>query len=311
MSRVRFHGMNAINKIVEVIWWGIGWEGYSNELTVQENIMKLDEKPDLIVGYKPLEMMNFKDINKPKCLRYNEMDDKIWTIKEITESGANFVVCHHKNDLPYYQNYFGDKVKFIHIPHSAEKLIFKDYGFQKTIDLLLVGKLSAPYVLRKKIQKLFDNKKLKSKYKCVIFPHPGYDRDDSDTDKYAIEFAKKINSAKITITCNTIYKYRLAKYVEIPMSASALAADLPDQDHDEFKEFMIVLDTKMKNKEILDKLIYYLENDDERQVLVEKGLKWAKNYTQEKYAEKFVKAVREFLKTNNKNIWASSTSFFK
>ena len=67
-------------------------------------------------------------------------------------------------------------------------------------------------------------------------------------DKYAIEFAKTINSAKITITCSMIYRNRLAKYVEIPMSASALAADLPDQDHDEFKNFMIVLDTKMKKK---------------------------------------------------------------
>ena len=36
-------------------------------------------------------------------------------------------------------------------------------------------------------------------------------------------------------------------------------------------------------------------DDEERQVLVQKGLKYAENHTQEKYAEKFVNIVKEFL----------------
>ncbi len=79
------------------------------------------------------------------------------------------------------------------------------------------------------------------------------------------------------------------------MCGSALAADLPDQDYNEFKEFMIVLDNKMKDKEIIEKLIYYLEHDDVREKLIKKGLEWSKNYTQEKYAEKFLKIIKHFL----------------
>ena len=55
MSRVRFHGMKAISKLTNVTWWGPGWEGYDNSHYVQENIDMLEEKPDLIVTYKPLE----------------------------------------------------------------------------------------------------------------------------------------------------------------------------------------------------------------------------------------------------------------
>lgn len=296
MSRVRFHSMEAISELAEVKWWGIGWEGYNNNITVQENINNIGISPDIVVSYKPLEMKNVKDIKYPLCLRYNEMFDRKWTLNEIIESRADLIVCHHKNEMEYYQNYFNGDKKFVHIPHCAEKTIFKDYNLPKKIDLLLVGKIDENYPLRMKLKKILRKKKLSKRYNCVIFEHPGYILEDSKKDKYAIEFAKTINSAKISLTCSMIYRNRLAKYVEIPMCASALAADLPNQDHNEFKEFMIILDNKMKNKEIRKKLEFYLENPKEREALIKNGLKWSKNYTQEKYARLFVDIVKEFLK---------------
>ena len=298
MDRVRFHSMKAINKKVDVIWWGNGWDGYDNKLTVQENINNLESKPDLIIIYKPLEMKDLKSVKIPKCLRFNEMYDKALTIKEITESGADFVICHHENNMPYYKQFFKEKVKFFHIPHSAEQTLFRDYKLPKTIDLLLAGMLGGEYVLRSRIQKIFNKSKRLKKYRCIVYTHPGYDLKEAHTDKHIIDLAKTINSSKITLTCSMTYRNRLGKYVEIPMSASALAADLPDQDHEDFKEFMIVLDTKMKNKRIIDKLAYYLENDEERQKLIEKGLKWSERYTQEKYDERFLSIANNFLGNN-------------
>ncbi len=298
MSRVRFHSMEAIGKLVNVIWWGIDWDDYDNKLTVQENINNLEIKPDLIVSYKPLEMKHFKDVIIPKCLRYNEMFDKEWTIKEIIESGVEFVICHHKNEMSYYQQFFGDKVKFFHIPHCAKQSVFKDYNLPKTIDFLLIGKLGGEYVLRSRIKKNFNKSKELKNYRCEVYTHPGYNLEDAYTDKYAIDFAKKINSSKVTISCSMTYRNRLAKYVEIPSCASALAADLPVQDHNEFKQFIIEIDNKMKTKELVKKLIYYIENDEERHKLIKSGLNWRKKYTQENYAEKFVKATKEFLENN-------------
>ena len=56
MSRVRFHAMKELGKLVYVKWWGIGYDGYDNEKTVQENLDTLEFTYDIAISYKPLEM---------------------------------------------------------------------------------------------------------------------------------------------------------------------------------------------------------------------------------------------------------------
>ena len=52
------------------------------------------------------------------------MYDVKWTMKEIRESGAQLVICHHLNDCEKYQRgalaHLPD-VKFVYIGHCAEK----------------------------------------------------------------------------------------------------------------------------------------------------------------------------------------------
>ena len=103
MSRVRFHGIRALEKIASVRYWGLNWPNYNENLTVQQNLDNIQDKFDLCIVYKPLELKNFKDINIPKCIRYNEMYNINWTLKEIKESGSQLVICHHLNDYEQYQ----------------------------------------------------------------------------------------------------------------------------------------------------------------------------------------------------------------
>jgi len=49
----------------------------------------------------------------------------------------------------------------------------------------------------------------------------------------------------------------------------------------------------MSDEEIIKKLEFYLENQQERNKLIDKGLKYAENYTQEDYAERFMNVVRK------------------
>ena len=56
---------------------------------------------------------------------------------------------------------------------------------------------------------------------------------------------------------------------------------------------MIQIDMSMSDEEIINKLTYYLENEKERQKLVDKGYEYAIEYTQEKYAQKFLEVVNE------------------
>ena len=312
VSRIRFHSMKAVFKKCEGFsYCGPGWSSsrstWNDDLTCQENID--NEFPnvewDLVIGFKPLEMKEFKDIKYKKCLRYNETFDKNWTISEIVQSNTDIVICHHYNDYIEYKEMFA-KVKgpkpitFKYVPHSAEKTIFKPMPeVEKKFDILIVGATHAQtmlgdhYPLRKRMCDLIY--KLPQKYKVGIVPHAGGSHSDAHTDKYAKQFAETINSAKIVITDSGAPKSRFGKYQEIPACGVAIAGDVYDDHPDDverLKEFLIEINMEMDDYDILERLVYYLENEDERLKLVNKGLEYVKDYTHEKYAERFLEVVK-------------------
>jgi hypothetical protein len=302
MSRVRFHSIQALENESNLMWWGPNFEGYDNNKTVSENLELLENKPDIIITYKPLEMKGMKDVKIPICLRYNEMYDFEWTSREINESGATLIICHHENDMEPYINHYRDKVKFVHIPHCAEKTVFYKNNTEKDIDILLGGatkvhmKLGQHYPLRDRLENLIPQ--LSSKYKIYRHPHPGYDVNDAHTDRYAKEFAQIIRRSKIALTDSGAPNSRFAKYIEIPSCGTTLAGDIPGQDQEEFKKFVIELNMSMTDKEILDKLDYFIKNNEERNDLANKGYEWSKKYSQEYYAQKLVNYIDLYLNNN-------------
>lgn len=293
MSRVRFHSMQAIGKVSELIWSGRGWENYDDAKAVQENIDIIygGSQPDIVVAYMPLNLIEFDKIKPVKCIRYNEMWDRQKTTDEIIRSGAQLVICHHLNDIKNYRHL--SSVKFVNISHCAEKSIYKDYELPKTTDVLLTGAISRHYPFRYRLRNIV-LQHLSSKVKCKVLGHPGGDL----TNAHGVildGYAREINQSKITLTCSSAYKYRLGKYTEIPMSGSLLAADLPNEDHDFFNKFMLVLDPKDSDENIAKNIEEYVNDDGKRDALIKKGMELNKNYTQEKYAERFIKCCEDFL----------------
>lgn len=294
MSRVRFESMEAISKSADVIWSGNGWGNYDQAKTVDENIKILygNNKPDIIVAYKPQNFVDFASVKIPKCIRYNEMwPVNEWT-KEIIDYGFDLVIAHHLNDIPKYNHIKG--VTFTHVPHSASEDVYQDYGLPKAYDVLITGAMgSAHYPFRCRLLTLVKNK-LSNLCSCKILGHPG---SNLQHPRGAIgkDYAQELNKAKITLTCSSKHKYRLGKYVEIPMCASILGADLPGQDQDDFNKFMLVLDDRDSDEVIIEKVLSCLKDDEGRNKKIQKGLEWSRNYTHQKYAERFLKAVEDFL----------------
>jgi len=292
MSRVRFQSMQAISNVSELVWSGRGWDNYDDTKTVQENIDKIygNSQPDIVVVYMPLNLIGFDKIKSVKCIRYNEMWDRQKTTNEIVKSGAELVICHHLNDMPNYKHL--SSVKFVNISHCAEQTIYKDYELPKVNDVLLTGAISRHYPFRYRLRNIM-LRYLAGKVKCKVLDHPG----GNLTNVHGVvldSYAKEINQSKITLTCSSAYKYRLGKYVEIPMSGSLLAADLPNEDHDFFKQFMLVLDPKDSDENIAKQILEYV-NDDKRNGLIKRGIELNKEYTQEKYAERFIKVCEDYL----------------
>ena len=89
------------------------------------------------------------------------------------------------------------------------------------------------------------------------------------------------------------------KYQEIPACGTAIAGDMyNDHPKDMFalNGFLIEINMEMSDKEILYKLVHYLENEESRQELIQKGLEYCKDFTHEKYAERFVTVLENFIR---------------
>jgi len=289
MDRVRFHQIEAIGRHEEVQLRqdGPGFKDFNIHRSIEEF------QPDLIDWYKPLEIPGYKDVKIPRCIRYNEMYDIKWTTKEIKKSNSDIVICHHLNDMPNYK--LIKSAKFLNIPHCAEKTVFKDYGQRKIYDVLLTGRISASYPLRTRFEKLIKTKMSKY-FNCEILSYPGFTVPNLNHPHVLDGFARMVNQSKIALTCSSKYKYALAKYIEIPMCGSLLAADLPDERHEFFKKYMLVIDPSDSDQTIIDKLAYYIENDEEREKLIFEGSKlMLRKRTQEVYADRFVKIIKELI----------------
>lgn len=305
-SRVRFHAVEAIARRCQLIWSGPGWENWDNESSLTENIARLygnESVPHLIFCYKPFTIRGFANVSIPKCVSYNEMGTpehpRDYTVKEIIENRVDLVVCHHKNEMLYPE--FADlPCEMVNISHCAEKTVFRDYALPKTTDVLLIGAIHPQrYPLRTRLYELVLRMRVKPAfqgYRLGVWPHPGGLITHAYDNQQAISFARAIHQSKICLTCSGLYHCRYGKYVEVPACRSFLMADLPDEEPAFFRSFMGVIDRDDSDAMIEDKILYYLQNEEERNRLTEKGFALAQDYTQEDYAERFLTALHDFLK---------------
>ena len=140
------------------------------------------------------------------------------------------------------------------------------------------------YPLRDKMVDVM--KLLGKRFKCQTHVHPGYiiDQPEAAVDSYA----NAIRSARIVLTCSSVYRYRLSKYAEIPMCGAALAADMPVDGKDFFESFMITLDPDASVQELAETLAAALPNWP---TYAKKGLELtAATSTQEHCAHQFLDA---------------------
>lgn len=308
MSRVRFHAIEALSKLTNVITWGPKWRFFDDSKDLNENIKTLSKKIDVVICYKPSSVINFEKFDGLKVMTYNEMWDEPYTLNEINHARPDVVICHHENDMHRYKKGIYKDLscffKLHHIHHSGEKTVFYDRKCKKDIDVLLCGSIGRHYPLRKRLHNVMriitekSAERSEGSYVCSTYKHPGYILQDAFTDVYLNDFAENICKSKICITCSSKYKYLLGKLVEIPLCGSVVASDLPDQDHDTFKKTMIVLDDKKTDEELADVLINHLDNPDKLEKIRLSSIKASQKWTQEDYAQQLLKIIKSHL--NNK-----------
>lgn len=296
MSRVRFWAIIELARHpnVAMFFIGKGWANFIESKSIERQINIF--QPNFLIWYKPLEYY-FKNIPIPTCIRYNEMWDEVWTSKEIDESKSNLIVCHHKNDWEKYVELYKNNINrhVIYLPHHANPEIFYNQYLEKDIDILIAGVVKERnYPLKYRLLQLV--KKYLENYSIHTLVHPGYNIDDAYTDKIQKEFAYYINRSRLVISCTSSYNYRLGKYVEIPMCGGVIVGDIPYEEPDDFRKFVVEVNMEMSDEEIVDKIKMALEN---RELLLKYSLigeTWAQKYTTKKYVNNLYEQLASYKK---------------
>lgn len=169
-----------------------------------------------------------------------------------------------------------------YLPHCVDPKLFRDWKNKKSIGLLSVGQArrKKKYALRNHFRNTFEDRK-------------DFFRLDQGT-ALGEGFSKVINKAKITATSNVAIRI-FAKTFEIPASMSCMACNT---NKDMLEAGFIPGENyiEIDRKDIHDRVLYYLENDDERNRITLNGYNLVhERHTIQQRAKEFFQYVEDFL----------------
>lgn len=253
--------------------------GYSsmenhNEWIGSYNLAEIEktEKPDWIIIYGYVSeyffwpRINAKSLKTPLAMIIN---DPIQDQEKVLEKLRDWQV--QKVFLTYWANplssLFVDnyRAQYYHFPYSIEPSIFKPLVEPKSLDVCFVGVVDdAWYPLRKKILEAIEGMNIR---KCIKFGH-----------KFTTsEYVKFINSGHIFPVDGGRYDYPVAKYFEV-MACKTLALG-PEPLDASLLHFKTGENLGVFSKDTIEQdILYYLNNEKERNRIVQNGYKTVLEY---------------------------------
>ncbi|WP_099157161.1 glycosyltransferase [Virgibacillus ndiopensis] len=256
---------------------------YRKSGPINKILRNIPEKPDYIlivndVGktFAPV-VTGLSDISIPVGLIVNDAHRFVGQRRRyITNNHIRtfFVICRH-NFYNHYPRQRHDQVYFL--PQFANTSIFRDYGGEKTIDLMMLGEVSLPqiYPLREKIlQHYTDTPGFFNR------PHPGWrDFTTKQAEKALIgeNYARTINQAKLFFACGSVRQVVTFKYFEVPACRTLLMAPaLPELEEIGLIPGKHFVDINEEN--FSERAKYYLKDTKERERITEEGYRFVYNH---------------------------------
>jgi hypothetical protein len=279
MARERFVWMDNVHlQMVShghgVYLTGPGWKNWNDTKSPRENVQRIlnrDEShfskellPHMIVAYQVEDLGN---LPIPVCVIIQEAYNRQKTLRTIRNSGAKLVIFTYQNEMPQYQEELEAEDRHcIWIPHSADERTYKDYGMDKTIDVLIVGNMNQDiYPFRNRLARIAWREMRKRSYKVVWLPHPGYELPPKGKALVGENYARTINQAKLVVTCTSRHRYALCKLAEIPLCRALPVSDLPLERQGFFKKTQLVVEPWRTDREIMASMEDLLDDEEELQ----------------------------------------------
>ncbi|MDL4839759.1 glycosyltransferase [Aquibacillus rhizosphaerae] len=236
-------------------------------------LRQLNTRPDFILLLNDIDkqmspmIKGLSNINIPTGIFVND-------VHRFTSLRRNYI---KKNNISYVFTIIRDKFiekypEFTHkmewFPHFVNTELCRDYGLEKEINLLMMGAVNEYYPLRQKIVNYYSNNK-----DFVYHSHPGYQNFSEKDEQHAFigeNYAKEINRAKMLFTCPSTLKYPVIKYFETLACKTLLLAP----SFTELEDLGFIPDyhfVPIDENNFQQKAAYFLENEKERQKIVEQG----------------------------------------
>lgn len=271
---------NALGRLgnVQLIWGGVGWDGYDCGKAVQENLGDLDA----VWVYKGEGLKGLEEV-PVRVVTFNEANDEK-TIAEIDQAKANLVVFHHENDIGRWQL----DCRVAHILHGAE------YGSTQPdkSGCLVAGVVSKEiYPLRARMFELVRSGRLDGR----IRKHPGYRlRSHKDCQRQYKCYIDDLNAAKILLTCTSVYKYSLAKIVEAMALGTVVISDMPEDSRfrDSLGRAIVEVPSEASEECIVGTVNGLLKNHERWLRLSDASREIASKFTTRTYAEHLLGEIK-------------------
>ena len=298
MSRVRMSHAKWLGSHdrVEIRVSGPGWPGWDDGISPAENVRRLKINGEPVSTVLTYKVGGLAGCDVPVVIAYNEAFEYDAVNREVADVGASIVIFHHAPDLPRYAHLDDLGISRIHIPHSADPEVYRDWGQSKDIDVLVAGNLSQHYYpFRHRLMRIAVTVLRRRAWRVVVLKHPGYTLPAKDGTVVGAEFAKTLNRAKLVLTCSMRFKYQLAKYAEIAMCRSLPVGDMPDECAPctaRLEKMLLRVEPWMPDAEIVREIETALEDDDALAKRTAVACEVASTQlSMKQYAERFCEAV--------------------
>jgi hypothetical protein len=217
-------------------------------------------------------------------------------------NGSTFQYCFSCFTPPYsnpkdFYSFFDDNIrkniKFFAIPRCIDRECFRDYGLNKTYDVISVGAMHNFYPFRVHMHSFLQNNASKLNIKYKNFSHCGVDFSHSDfvRDKYA----QTINSSKILVSCGGKYHLAFNKIFEAMGCNTLYVGEKPYGEKELHLEDGFNYVAIDKNN-FVDKILYYIGNNNELNRIIDNAKRTFEQYHHiDARAQDFVKIIEKII----------------
>lgn len=208
----------------------------------------------------------------------------------LNSNNFNIIFTFYENAEARLIRKLTPQCKYFHLPHHIDTNIFKNHlnldNESKSIDILLFGSIHPRhYPFRKRLFDLI----LKHKNEFENIYHIEYDSTTFNPEHCEVGLSKLLNNSKICIGTKSRYDYLVGKYFEIASSKCLIAGDIPTDGRELLKDNILLLNDKMGDEEILEKLKNAINNYSNFSDQLENfKIKIDNEYNLDKYIEKLI-----------------------